>query len=79
MENYFMITKTEDGFYVQKFSKKDLLIELDEERELEKPLTFLSNIPDELDINCWPVGRIIIKGEIIIPKPVKIVEEYEID
>ena len=79
MENYFMITRTEDGFFVQKFSKKDLLIELDEERDYEEPLNFLKDIPDELDIDRWPTGRIIIKGEIIIPKPVKIVEEYEID
>jgi len=38
------------------------------------------DVIDALDTNYWPEeGCLIIKGRVVEPKPVKIVEEYEVD
>ena len=40
----------------------------------------LSRCPDEPDTNYWPEGgTLIIKGKIVVPRPVKVVERYEIE
>ena len=80
-ENYFVITSGEDGISISPMSKEELEKGLKED-DWGK-VKFLKQIP-EIDKGCWyddedEPSILIIKGEIIVPKPVKKVTQYEIE
>ena len=71
---YFLIYSSEDGISVTPYKKDDLLEVLKENREYYEYVSDLS----EHDPEYWEGNVLIIKGEIITPKPIKVVEEYEV-
>lgn len=82
MEQYFMIDQDEDGINVLSFSKKLLLERLNELSEDGIKPQYLNNIPKQCDGYFQDVSAdsmIIIKGEIVCPKEITTVTEYDID
>ena len=91
-DKYFVITTGEDGTYVYSYTKKELLKEITPDDKLlkngEEPryccsyYDFLT--PDEYekekDPNYWKEDKtLIIKGRIVVPKPVDIIKRMEIE
>lgn len=80
-ENYFVITSGEDGISISRMSRKELEKSLKDD-EWGK-VKFLKHLPS-IDKGCFQdndedePSTLIIKGEIVIPKPVTKVTEYEI-
>ncbi len=78
---YFVITSGEDGTLVREMDKEQLQNVIRDLQESYAQPVFLDHVP-ESDKGCWmgvDEGAIlIIKGEIIQPKPLKVVTEYEI-
>lgn len=76
---YFVILTDEDGTSVEVKTKEELLKELNRGDYSERNLM---NEDDYLkcgiDPNYWGRSILIVKGEIVIPKPVERVKEYEI-
>lgn len=85
MENYFVIYCSESSTYIEQVTKEELLKSItpneDGDTDYGKPenITFLDSMPK--DIN-WqednPNTILIIKGQVVVPKPKKIVTEYDI-
>lgn len=80
---YFVITCDEDGIDVRPMSEKELLKSITPDKEgytdLGNDLIFASEVP-EIDKGYW-IGEnkiLIIKGEIVVPKPKKVVAQYEL-
>lgn len=81
-ENYFVLTSGEDGISISMISKKELEKSL-KEKDWGDKVKFLDRVPD-IDKGCWGQDEdeeaiIIIKGEIVVPKAVKRVTEYEVE
>ena len=73
---YFLIHCSEDGdVSVTPYEKDDLLRAI--KNKDYGPIEFMENI-NYGDPQYWGNKSLIIKGEIVIPKPKKVVEEYEI-
>ena len=71
---YFVMSCDADGTAIWSMTKESLLKYLDEFSG-----EILSTIPNS-DPNYWGENKIvIIKGEIIIPKPVEVVTRYELE
>jgi hypothetical protein len=64
-------------------TKEQLTRKLDDYMSDEIKVTFLSKIPP-MDKGNWELGDdgplpiMVIKGEIVVPKPVEVITEYEI-
>ena len=84
-ESYFLITSGEDGIYITECENQKKLkeyIQPDKDGECYYgELEFLDKIPiiDKGYFDTCGNPAIIIKGKIIIPRPVNVVTEYEID
>jgi hypothetical protein len=85
VEDYFVVRSGEDRTVIEKMSKDRLtkLITPDENGDTDygKNITFLNTIPDNDDgywIGVPNNSLLIIKGEIIIPKAVKVVIKMEL-
>ena len=78
---YIVIRCSENGdVTVEQYNKKDLteLIN-DQEEENFDTHNFMKKITDK-DPQYWgPDNILIIKGEIIVPKPVKVIEQYQVE
>lgn len=76
-ETYFTISNSDGDTYVYEATKESLLKELDEgDLSIDEILT---EIPESNDTNYWGGKTLIIKGEIVVPKPVTVVEKYELE
>lgn len=82
--SYFLITSGEDGLCAEgPLTKSQLLEELDPEN-YGKPLAFQSKLKTSegylvgADIEGPSKLAVIIKGEIIIPKPKEVVKTFEL-
>jgi len=81
-QTYFIIKSGEDGISIDAVSKAELSkrITPDEDGQHyygDAPM-FLRSVP-EIDKGYFMVdGMLVIKGEIVIPKPVAKITEYEI-
>lgn len=71
----FVIWNSDGDTYVEETTEQEVLEELKEIKE--NP--YLESLPENTETNYWPEGsRLIIKGEIIFPKPKKIVKSWEL-
>jgi len=74
---YFLFHISEDGdLSIEKMNKDELLSRINE--NYYGDISFHYEIPEESDPNYWEKRALIIKGRIVFPKPVQLVEKYEI-
>lgn len=73
-DKYFMIYNFDGDTMVKTYDKATLQQEIDNECN---DYDFLSKIPDD-DTNYWDEKVLIIKGQIVVPKPVQTVTKYEL-
>lgn len=76
---YIKISASPDGIMVIRYeTKEELLEDLNEDPDA----AFFSS-PDDLaidsDPNYWGEKQLLIKGEVVQPKPKTVVKEFEID
>ncbi len=84
--SFFVITNSDGSTFVDKLTEEELLNRLKPEESDGKGKGWFSyyGMPGfveklkESETNSWGNKILIIKGEIIVPKPKKIVEEYEV-
>lgn len=73
---YFLIHVTEDGdVYVKQYKKDDLLKVIKD--GYFGDMSFLEHIEEE-NPQYWGANTLIIRGEIVTPKPVEVVTDYEL-
>lgn len=73
---YFVIQCSEDGDVSVIEYEKDELLSLINAEDCGDG-SFFDTMP-ESDLQYWKNKTLIIKGDIVSPKPVKVVKEYEI-
>jgi len=74
---YFVIHVDDDGISVDSMEEAELIEKLDEQYYGE--VEFLKKIDNEEEFRgLKSEALLIVKGEVIIPKPIKIVESYEV-
>ena len=82
---YFVITNSDGDTRVTPVSKETLMKEItpDEDGNTDyghiDNITFLDAIPEDTDTNYWGEGILIIKGEVVTPRPKEVVKTLEID
>lgn len=75
--NYFLFYSSEDGVTFKQFSNNEKLIKYLDEYFSHSKIQFLDCIPENYEeFSCDQV--IVIKGEVVKPKPITIVKTYEI-
>lgn len=76
--SYFLIYGMEDGIRFKQFSNDEKLIKYLDEYFSDSPIQFMDYIPQDCEeFYCGQV--IVVKGEVVKPKPVTIVKTYEIE
>lgn len=76
---YYVIHNS-DGYTTVTLLNKDELIERVNDNYWGSDVEYLDSIPRETDINYWGEGKVlIIKGDVSVPKPKKVIETFEID
>lgn len=76
--SYFLISGTEDGNRFKQFSNDEKLIKFLDEYFSDSPLEFMDYIPQDCE-EFYCDQFIVVKGEVVKPKPVNIVKTYEIE
>jgi len=77
--SYFLIYQDDEEATVKRVTEKELKEMLKEMIENEEEVIFLKKI-ESTDPAYWEENAyLLIKGEIIVPKPKEVVTEYEID
>ena len=80
--SYFIIRNSGGDTRVDQVSKEELLKRIqpeeDEERCYYGRIGFLGKIEDS-DTNYWGDNILIIKGEIVTPKPKIVIETFDVD
>jgi hypothetical protein len=76
-EIYYVITNCDGDTCVSTYTKEKLL-EAINNNEIGCGYGFLSEMPKHRDTNYWGGKALIIKGSVVVPKPIKVVEEYDI-
>ena len=78
---YYLIHIDDDGRISIKQYEKDVLLDAIKDRDYGE-MTFMDSLDeDATDPHEWGFGganSLIIKGEIVTPKPVEVVTEYEL-
>lgn len=69
---YFLISNGDGDTYVQQYTQEELLERISHDEG------FLKEIKD-CDTNYWGGVPLIIKGEIVIPRPIETVTKLTID
>lgn len=75
---YFIFSVSEDGDCSCECITKEKTIERLNEDYYGQPEIY-DKIPWDLDMQSGPAGLIIIKGKIVVPKPIKTVESYNME
>jgi hypothetical protein len=76
--SYFLLKNSESCFYIKKFITSDELVAYIDDYFEGCTMRFLNHIPKDMD-EFYEDDLIVIKGEIIEPKPIEIVKTYKID
>ena len=79
-KEYFVISNMDGDTIVQHLTKEELLNALgsdEESNEFGPDLGFIENLKKG-DTNEWGYNILIIKGEIVIPKPKKIITAFDV-
>ena len=78
MSNYFIINFGEDGISISSANKQDVQKFVDDRIKEDEP--FVTKIEEFYMNENYPIYKtMIIKGELIIPKPIEIIKKYEIE
>lgn len=77
--NYILIYGTEDGLRIKTFTESDDLLKYLKDYWDDKPIKFLDYIDLEELYYDFKNKFIVIKGNIIEPKPITIVKTFEIE
>lgn len=78
MSNYFIINFGEDGVSISLANKQDVQKFVDDRIKEDEP--FVTKIEEFYINGNYPIYKtMIIKGELIIPKPIEIIKKYEIE
>ena len=76
-EGYFVISTSRDGIGVERIGRRALLDLLNEDYWAN--MEILPDVPsDNNDPRYWDASLVIIKGEVVVPRPVTKVTEYTI-
>lgn len=75
MSKYFVLYPSEDGCTVTELTESELKKRLNEDYYSGRE--FLDKTPKD-NHNYWGNSILIIKGEIVVPKPIQTVTEYEV-
>ena len=77
---YFMISNSDGDTYIRQLTETELLAELEEQEEEGYSPKFITKekLETESDSNYWGEAVLIIKGEVIIPKPKEKILSYEL-
>ncbi len=78
-ENYFIISVSGSDVYVTEHTKGDLLALLNSDDMA--PSEFWDELPRGIDGNpfYWRGKQLLIKGQVVVPNPVDVVKEFEIE
>lgn len=77
---YYFIHCNEDGdICVVEYMKDELLGDIEEEYWGDGDLSFFDSMPNETDPMYWGDKILLIKGKIVTPQPVKVVDKYDIE
>lgn len=71
---YFVISNSDGDVSVRQINKEELVRQLQEDMRTG----FLPCIEDQ-DPNYWGDNMLIIKGEIVVPRPKEIIQSFDID
>lgn len=79
--DYFLIYGTEYGVRIKKFADSFSIIEYIKEYYQDCKVIFLNDIPKDVEdfFDYKETRMIIVKGKVVVPKPVQIVKSYEIE
>ena len=78
MEMYYIIKNSDGDTTIEGVTKKELLERIDPKDPYYGHTNFLEEIK-EGDTNYWGDNILIIKGSIVSPTPVKVVEKFEVE
>jgi len=73
--DYFQITTSPDGIYIEMKTKEQIENDINDPDVIAP--SFLSEITN-MDPNYWGSKTLIIKGEIVVPNPVETVVKFEV-
>ena len=76
--SYFLIYGTEDGIRIKQFANNYQTAEYLEQNFNDCPVEFLDYIPSDMN-ELYDRQMIVIKGEVVKPKPVTVVKTFEIN
>lgn len=77
---YFVIRNDDGDTHVDIYDRERLLKQLNEWNEYDyKYIEGIDDICLEKDTGYWSGKRLIIKGDVVVPKPKKVIEAFEID
>lgn len=77
---YFMISNSDGETFIRTLTETELLAELEEQEGEGYSPKFITkeNLETESDSNYWGESVLIIKGEVIVPKPKEKIVSYEL-
>ena len=78
MKYLFVISSNEDGEVTVEQLGEEEFIERINDEEYYGEVNFLDKI-SQIDPNYWGNKLLVIRGEIVIPKPVEKITKYEIE
>jgi hypothetical protein len=77
-ETYFLIHNSEGDTTITEINKEEFLKDI-EDGSYGSDAVFLDEIPENNDTNYWGENTyLVIKGNIVTPKPVEVVTKFEI-
>lgn len=75
-ETYFVIINSDGDTRITRYSKKELLAEIEDGGFGEGIFT---EFPSDSDTNYWAGEALIIKGKMVAPQAEEVVTKYKID
>lgn len=80
MEKYFVIHNGDGDTTVEEFTKEKIMNRINDNIDGSYyGEQFLDEIPSERDTNYWGGHPLIIKGTVVSPTPIKVVEKVTIE